>query len=164
MLWFKIDVIFSLLDAFSLLFDSNSLYFAPKIDVIVKEVFVSSNKLKQWSKVAVMEASQTSTAWESQNAHLPYMQFRHSWKRHAPAALQIVSLFELTLHSQDSQNMNLRLLPSYTTERYYILSEIEDRADFELLEKIEGSCITVEGVVNCHHLSVTIEKPHKTKP
>lgn len=31
--------------------------------------------------------------------------------------------------------MNLNLLPTYTTERYYILSEIEDRAVFEPVEK-----------------------------
>jgi hypothetical protein len=37
--------------------------------------------------------------------------------------------------------MNLRLLPSYTTERYYILSEIEDRAAFEALDTDAGICL-----------------------
>jgi hypothetical protein len=37
--------------------------------------------------------------------------------------------------------MNLRLLPSYTTERYYILSEIEDRAAFEALDIDAGICL-----------------------
>ena len=54
--------------------------------------------------------------------------------------------------------MNLRLLPSYTTERYYILSEIEDRANFELLEMKEGSCITEQNVMNSYHHTVTFEK------
>jgi hypothetical protein len=34
--------------------------------------------------------------------------------------------------------MNSNLLPSYTTEKYYLLSEIEDRAIFEAVEKDAG--------------------------
>jgi hypothetical protein len=37
--------------------------------------------------------------------------------------------------------MKLKLLPSYTTERYYILSEIEDRAAFEALDTDAGICL-----------------------
>ena len=43
--------------------------------------------------------------------------------------------------------MKLKLLPSYTTERYYILSEIEERADFELLEETEGFIMTLVKVI-----------------
>ena len=60
--------------------------------------------------------------------------------------------------------MNIRLLPSYTTERYYILSEIEDRADFELLEAKEGICIAAVEVVHCRHHTAAFEKLFKTKP
>ena len=55
--------------------------------------------------------------------------------------------------------MNLRLLPSYTTERYYILSEIEDRANFEVVEMKEGSCIIEQNVMNYRHHTATFEEP-----
>ena len=70
----------------------------------------------------------------------------------------------ITLLPQYPLNMNIRLLPSYTTERYYILSEIEDRADIELVEAKEGICITVVEAVHCRHHTAAFEKLFKTKP
>ena len=67
---------------------------------------------------------------------------------------KIEAFYENKTAASTTFRMNLRLLPSYTTERYYVLSEIEDRAAFEPIYSNAGRCSGLEAQIFCnlrHH-------------